>query len=82
MPKSSASSSRRVVLKPGKDGKPAILRDDRTGKVRVVHGYGAMKGKLALREGLDLTKPIYEQVLKLEARAKRKSLAKRVRKKA
>ena len=29
-------------------------------------GYGSLRGKYAFRKGIDLTKPIYEQVLKLE----------------
>ena len=75
------SSSRLVVLKPDKDGKTRI-RNKKTGEVLVLHGYGSMEGKLELRKGIDLTKPIYEQVMKLEARAKRKSSTNRARKKA
>jgi hypothetical protein len=66
------SSSRPVVLKPDKDGKTRI-RNKKTGEVLVLHGYGSMEGKLKLRKGVDLTKPIYEQVLRLEARARRRS---------
>ena len=80
MAKIDTSSSRRVVLKPGPDGKTTI-RNEKTGEVLVLHGYGSMKGKLKLRPGIDLTKPIYAQVLKLEARAKRKASGKRARKK-
>ena len=82
MPKSSANPSRRVVLKPLKGSGPATFRNEKTGEVLVLRGYGSMKGKLELREGIDLTKPIYAQVLKLEAREKRKASAKRARKKA
>jgi hypothetical protein len=78
-------SSRMVVLKPDKDGKTRI-RDKRTGKVLVLQGYGSMQRKLKLRKGIDLTKPICAQVMRLEARAKRKSSKRRstgrVRKKA
>jgi hypothetical protein len=81
MPKSTANPSRRVVLKPVKGGEPATFRNEKTGEVFILHGYGSMKGKLELREGIDLTKPIFEQVLKLEAREKRKASAKRARKK-
>jgi hypothetical protein len=77
MPKSTASPSRRVVLKRPKGGGPATFRNEETGEVLVLRGYGSMKGKLELREGIDLAKPIYEQVLKLEAREKRKASAKR-----
>ncbi len=43
-----------------------MIRDPKTGQMLEVRGYGALKDKLALREGLDLTKPIYEQVAKLD----------------
>lgn len=76
------SSSQRIVLKPGSGGKPATIRNKETGEVLVLHGYGSMKGKLELREGIDLTKPIAAQVLKLEARGKRKPSTRRARKKA
>ena len=29
-------------------------------------GYGSLRGKYVFRKGIDLTKPIYEQVVKLE----------------
>ena len=35
-----------------------------SGKVVEVRGYGALKGQLALMPGIDLTKPIYEQVIR------------------
>ena len=78
----SSSSSARFVLKPGSGNKPATIRNKETGEVLVLPGYGSMKGKLELRKGIDLTKPIMAQVLKLEARAKRKSSTKPARKKA
>jgi len=76
------ASSGRIVLKSGKGGKPTTIRNKKTGEIVVLHGYGSMKGKLELREGIDLTKPIVAQVLKLEARPKPKSSTKRARKKA
>lgn len=42
------------------------VRHPKTGELVVVRGYGSMKGKLQLDPRIDLTKPIYEQVLKLE----------------
>ncbi len=45
---------------------PKLVRDPRTGEVLELRGFGALKGKLTLRKGLDLTKPIYEQVVKLD----------------
>ncbi len=65
------SSLRMVVLKPDRDGKTRI-RNKTTGEALVVHGYGSMQGKLKLRKSVDITKPIYAQVTRLEARAKRK----------
>ena len=35
-------------------------------------GYGALRGQIRIRPGIDLTKPIYEQVLKLEAKERRR----------
>ena len=34
--------------------------------VRYPEGYGALQGQFVVRPGLDLTKPIYEQVLELD----------------
>lgn len=33
-------------------------------------GFGALKGKLTLRPDIDLTKPIYDQVIRNEAQNK------------
>jgi len=43
---------------------PRLVRDPRTGRTVEVYGLGALKGKLTLREDIDLTKPIFEQVSK------------------
>ena len=40
------------------------IRDSRTGKVLEVRGYGSLKGRLKILRGIDVTKPIYEQVAK------------------
>ncbi len=40
------------------------VKDTRTGKVLEVRGFGALKGQLKITRGVDLTKPIYEQVSK------------------
>ncbi len=76
------SSGGKFVVTPASGDKPASLRNRETGEVLVLHGYGSMKGKLELRKAIDLTKPIYEQVLKLEVREKRRSSTKRTHKKA
>lgn len=39
------------------------VRDARTGQVVTVRGVGALKGQLALKKGVDLTKPIASQAL-------------------
>jgi altronate dehydratase len=45
----------------------ATVTDPKTGKVLVVRGLGCMKNHpLDLDPRIDLTKPIYEQVLALE----------------
>lgn len=40
------------------------IRDSRTGQFLEVRGYGSLKGRLQIAEGVDLTKPIFEQVTK------------------
>lgn len=60
-------------MKPGSGGKPTTIRNKKTGEVLVLHGYGASKGEFEIRKGIDLTKPIAAQVLKLEMRRKRSS---------
>jgi hypothetical protein len=39
----------------------AISRDAKTGRM-IPAGYGALKGEYIVRTGIDITKPIYEQV--------------------
>jgi hypothetical protein len=41
-----------------------LVRTTRTGALLEVRGFGALKGRLQIAEGLDLTKPIYDQVVK------------------
>ncbi|WP_156396128.1 MULTISPECIES: hypothetical protein [unclassified Caulobacter] len=43
---------------------PRSVRDASTGQFVTVKGVGALKGQLALRKGVDLTKPIASQALK------------------
>ena len=40
------------------------VRVSRTGKVLEVRGFGALRGQFKIAKGVDLTKPIYEQVVK------------------
>lgn len=41
-----------------------VVRDAKSGRLVTVRGLGAMKGRLSIREDVDLTKPIAAQVLK------------------
>jgi hypothetical protein len=50
----------------------APLRQSGVKPPLVPKGYGALKGQFEIRPGIDLTKPIYEQVLKLEQRERRR----------
>lgn len=36
-------------------------------------GYGALRGALVIRHEVDLTKPIYEQYLRLEGKERRRN---------
>lgn len=38
-----------------------VRRDAKTGRM-IPAGYGALKGQYLIRKGVDVTKPIYEQV--------------------
>ncbi len=40
------------------------VRDSKTGRFLTVRGVGALKGHLALKKGVDLTKPIASQAMK------------------
>ena len=46
------------------------IRDSRTGQFLEVRGYGSLKGRLHITKGVDLTKPIFEQVTKKRPAAK------------
>lgn len=41
-----------------------VVRDSKSGRFVTVRGLGAMKGRLSIRDDVDLTKPIAAQVLK------------------
>ena len=41
-------------------------------RARHPEGYGALRGQFVVRPGLDLTKPILEQVTKLDKKERRK----------
>ncbi len=41
-----------------------LVRDSKSGRIVVVRGAGALKGRLSIKKGIDLTKPIASQVMK------------------
>ncbi|WP_213980795.1 hypothetical protein [Sphingomonas sp. dw_22] len=41
-----------------------LVRDSKSGRIVVVRGVGALKGRLSIKKGIDLTKPIASQVMK------------------
>jgi hypothetical protein len=43
--------------------KVVLVRDARSGQFVEVRGVGALKGRLRLKKGVDLTKPIAAQVM-------------------
>ncbi len=49
-----------------KKGDGYAVLDPETGEYLEIKGYGALKGMIEFDPRIDLTKPIYEQVLKLE----------------
>lgn len=51
-----------VMAKPSSELKTTVRL--KNGSEVEVRGYGALKGRLELEPGLDLTKPIYEQVVR------------------
>jgi hypothetical protein len=50
----------------------AAVRKTAAKPARYPKGYGALRGQFTVRPGLDLTKPIYEQVLHLDKKDRRK----------
>ena len=45
----------------------SIARDAKTGRM-LPAGYGALKGQYVVRKGVDVTKPIFEQVRRVSGR--------------
>jgi hypothetical protein len=50
----------------------AAVRESERKPAVLPTGYGSLRGQIELRPGIDLTKPIYEQYLKLERRERRR----------
>lgn len=60
---------------PASDAPTHTVRDPETGRLLTLKGYGALKGQFMVREGIDLTKPIAEQVARLERARERADAA-------
>jgi len=65
------AKSKRIILE--KRGEHYSVLNPKTGQYLPLKGYGALKGQIAFRTDIDLTKPIYEQVMKIDSRRKRAS---------
>ena len=50
-----------------KVGRKYFMHNPETGELVHLKGYGSMKGRIAFREDIDLTKPIWEQVFGLRS---------------
>jgi len=62
----------KVILK--KSGSDFVVHDKKSGRSFPLKGYGALKGQIVFRSDLDLTKPIAEQVAKIDSRRKKAAL--------
>jgi hypothetical protein len=63
------AKSKGIVLE--KTGEHYSVLDPETGQELPLKGYGALKGQITFRTDIDLTKPIYEQAMKIDSRRKR-----------
>jgi hypothetical protein len=55
------STKKNTSAKKHTSGCATVGRDAKTGRM-VPAGYGALKGEYVVRKGVDITKPIFEQV--------------------
>jgi hypothetical protein len=55
-----ANLTNHMADRPTKPGK--FVLDPSTRRMVEVRGYGALKGQMEIAKGVDLTKPIYDQV--------------------
>ncbi|HET9639279.1 MAG TPA: hypothetical protein VFP12_08745 [Allosphingosinicella sp.] len=53
-----------IMAKPHSGPAAKVVGDPKSGRCVTVRGAGALKGRLTIEEGVDLTKPIASQVLK------------------
>jgi hypothetical protein len=52
---------RSMIMKRNSSVHVTVGRDAKTGRM-IADGYGALKGQYVVREGVNVTKPIYQQV--------------------
>jgi hypothetical protein len=64
------SSTGRFTVRSEPESETVVIRNNRTGKILALKGYGALKGEYVVRKGINLSKPIAAQ-----ATAKKKSRA-------
>jgi hypothetical protein len=57
-------STGRFTVASAANGKRTTIRDEGTGKSLPLKGYGALRGKFVVRDGMNLSKPIAEQAAK------------------
>jgi len=57
-----------------KDGSALTVHDEKSGRSFQLKGYGSLRGQIAFRDDLDLTKPIAEQVEDGNSRRKKAGL--------
>jgi hypothetical protein len=62
-------STGRFTVASAANGKRATIRDEGTGKSLPLKGYGALRGKFVVRDGMNLSKPIAEQAAKKSAKS-------------
>ena len=60
----------RGMLKVPSVTKPKTVRSRKTGQLLEVRGFGALRGRLVIADGIDLTEPIYDQVTRKAETAK------------
>ncbi|MEQ1936161.1 MAG: hypothetical protein ABL962_20080 [Fimbriimonadaceae bacterium] len=58
------SPTGRFTIRSESGSKRSVIRDKKTGKTLPLKGYGALKDEFVVRKGLNITKPIAEQVSK------------------
>lgn len=76
MPRISAKTqTKRYVIQTDSAGR-FMLKDKQTGKISLLKGYGELVGTFVAKRGdINLTLPIYEQVMSAKKKAQKRSTA-------